>query len=126
MMRLATIINTYEKRFKQKYKKHLLPSHLKALASIKTCRSRHSRKILMRCEREDCYFKTLIPHSCGHRHCPHCQNHETQSWIERQLQKRLPVDYFLLTFTLPAQFRTLTWLSQRLDIVYCFIVSGKH
>ena len=120
MIRLASIINKYEKEFKQKYKKHLLPSHLKALASIKTCRSTHSPKMLMQCE--DCSHQTLIPHSCGHRHCPHCQNHETQSWIKRQLQKRLPVDYFLLTFTLPAQFRTLTWLSQRLVyslLFYC-------
>lgn len=110
MIRLAAIINEYEKEFKQKYKKHLLPSHLKALAAMKICRSTHSPKMLMQCE--DCSHQTLIPHSCGHRHCPQCQNHETQTWIERQLQKQLSADYFLLTFTLPAQFRNLAWLKQ--------------
>jgi hypothetical protein len=122
VIRLASIINEFEKDFKQKYKKHLLPSHLKALSTIKICRSSHSPKMLMQCENDDCTHQTLIPHSCGHRHCPHCQNHETQSWIERQLQKQLPADYFMLTFTLPAQFRTLAWYNQKLlytTLFYC-------
>lgn len=114
MIRLASIIKDHEKEFKQKYKDHLLPSHLKAISAIKICRSSHSPKMLMQCENSDCSHQTLIPHSCGHRHCPHCQNHETQSWIQRQLQKQLPADYFMVTFTLPAQFRILAWLSQRL------------
>ena len=114
MIRLALIIKEYEKEFKQKYKDHLLPGHLKAISAIKICRSSHSPKMLMQCENDDCTHQTLIPHSCGHRHCPHCQNHETQVWIERQLQKQLPADYFLLTFTLPAQFRILAWYNQKL------------
>ena len=114
MIRLASIINEYEKDFKQKYKKQLLPSHLKALSAMKICRSTHSPKMLMQCENEQCAHQTLVPHSCGHRHCPHCQNHETWEWIERQLQKLLPADYFMLTFTLPAQFRSIAWRKQRL------------
>jgi hypothetical protein len=112
MIRLASIINDFEKEFKQRYKKQLLPSHVKALDAMKICRSRHSPKMLMQCEH--CSHQTLVPHSCGHRHCPHCQNHETQSWIEHQLQKQLPVDYFMVTFTLPYQFRLLTWFNQKL------------
>jgi len=122
MIRLASIIKEYEKEFKQTYKKHLLPSHLKALASIKICRSSQSRKMLMQCENENCLHQRLVPHSCGHRHCPYCQNHETQVWIERQLQKQVPADYFMVTFTLPAQFRTLAWYNQKLlykILFYC-------
>ena len=122
MIRLACIIKEYEKEFKQKYKKILLPSQLKALAVMKICRSRHSPKMLMQCENGDCTHQTLVPHSCGHRHCPHCQNHETQNWIERQLQKQLPADYFMITFTLPAQFRLLSWFNQKLVyslLFYC-------
>jgi len=121
MIRLACIIKEYEEEFKHKYKKHLLPSHLKALSAIKICRSRHSPKMLMQCE--DCSHQTLVPHSCGHRHCPHCQNHETQSWIQRQLQKQLPADYFMVTFTLPAQFRLLAWFNQKLvySLLFCCV-----
>jgi len=39
MIRLASIIKEYEKEFIQKYDKQILPSHLKTLSAIKTCRS---------------------------------------------------------------------------------------
>ena len=114
MMRLASIVKQYEKNFVKKYKRSLLPGHYKALAAIKICRSTHSPKMIMQCESKDCFHQRLVPHSCGHRHCPHCQNHETQVWIERQLKKQVPADYFMLTFTLPKQLRTLAWQHQRM------------
>ena len=60
-----------------------------------------------------CDQKLYVPHSCGHRNCPHCQAHESQQWLERQLKKQVPAEYFLNTFTLPAQFRPLAWQHQR-------------
>ncbi len=54
-----------------------------------------------------------MPHSCGHRFCPHCQHHESQQWLERQLKRQVPAEYFLVTFTLPAQLRPLAWRRQR-------------
>jgi hypothetical protein len=62
----------------------------------------------------ECDHQKLVPHSCGHRHCPHCQHHESQQWLERQLKKQLPAEYFLLTFTLPAEFRALAFAHQSL------------
>ena len=112
MIRLATIIDQFEADFIQHYQKQLLPSHLKALSAIKQCRSQHSPKMKMACQ--ECEHQTLVPHSCGHRHCPHCQNHESQQWIERQLQKQVPAEYYMMTFTLPAQLRYLAWQNQRL------------
>ena len=63
----------------------------------------------------DCGQREIIPHSCGNRHCPHCQHHEGQEWIERQRAKLLPVDYYLVTFTLPWQLRRLVWQHQRIS-----------
>ena len=40
-----------------------------------------------------CPYQKLVPHSCGHHHCPHCQHHESQQWLERQLQKQVPAAY---------------------------------
>ena len=60
-----------------------------------------------------CDEKRLVPHSCGHRSCPHCQHHESQQWLERQLKRQVPATYFLLTFTLPAELRELAWRHQR-------------
>jgi hypothetical protein len=60
-----------------------------------------------------CHQNAILPHSCGHRSCPHCQQHESQEWLTRQRSKLLPVKYFLITFTVPAQLRPLFWHHQR-------------
>jgi len=39
--------------------------------------------------------------------------HESLQWLERQLKKLVPAEYYLLTFTLPAEFRALAWFNQR-------------
>jgi hypothetical protein len=109
---MASLIEQFGNEFIQAYQQQLLPGHLKALSAMENCRSTHAPKMLMHCD--DCSHQILVPHSCGHRHCPHCQNHESQQWIERQLQKQVPADYFMLTFTLPAQLRSLSWQHQRL------------
>ena len=105
MTRLADIINTFGDDFRAQYRDRLTSDHLQALAAIKHCRSEASPKMQVACTA--CDHRSLVPHSCGHRHCPHCQHHESQQWLERQMQRLVPADYFLVTFTLPAQFRPL-------------------
>jgi len=61
----------------------------------------------------DCNHAEWRPLSCGHRSCPKCQNHEVSQWIDRQQAKLLPVQYFLATFTLPYQLRSLAWHYQK-------------
>jgi hypothetical protein len=111
MIKLSSIIKKFSFSFLRQYKDTLLPSHYQALSAMKTCRTDQAPLMLASCS--DCNKKVYLPHSCGHRSCPHCQNHESQQWLERQLQKQLPCEYFFITFTLPAQFRSLAWLHQR-------------
>lgn len=111
MILLSSIIQTFEAAFLADYQDKLLPSQRQALAAMKQCRTSLSPKMLAQCD--DCDQQRLIPHSCGHRHCPHCQSHESQQWLERQLQKQVPAEYFLLTFTLPKELRPLAFQQQR-------------
>ncbi len=39
--------------------------------------------------------------------------HETSRWLDRQVAKLLPVEYFMVTFTLPFQLRSLAWRHQK-------------
>jgi hypothetical protein len=112
-MLLSTIINTFRDSFFRTYKKNLLPGHIKALESMARCRYEHGPHMLARCSDHRCGERVYIPHSCGHRNCPHCQNHESQQWLESQLDKRLPCQYYLITFTLPGQLRDLAWKHQK-------------
>ena len=105
MIRLSSVIETFEADFLAQYRHTLSSDHLRALAAMKHCRTQASLKMLAQCT--GCAHQALVPHSCGHRHCPHCQHHESQQWLERQIKKQLPAEYFLLTFTVQAEFRAL-------------------
>ena len=110
MIRLRAVIDSFEADFLSQYRDRLRPEHTRALAAMKQCRTEASPKMQVRCS--ECAQQKLVPHSCGHRHCPHCQHHESQQWLERQLKKQVPAEYFLLTFTLPAEFRPLAFAHQ--------------
>lgn len=111
MMRLADIVSQYAPALLEQYGHELLPSQLKALSAFQLCRSAAAPKMLLSCD--GCEQTSWLPHSCGNRHCPQCQAHESQRWIDKQLQKLVPGEYFMITFTLPAQFRSLVWGHQR-------------
>jgi len=110
MILLSSIIQTFEADFLAQYQG--LPGHRKALAAMKACRTSLSPLLQAQCT--ECDNQIFVPHSCGHRNCPHCQNHESQQWLQRQLNKQVPAEYFLLTFTLPQELRPLAWRHQRL------------
>lgn len=114
MMPLSSIIATFEAEFLARYGDQLLPGQFQALNALKRCRTAASPRMQAQCE--DCTYQCYVPHSCGHRLCPHCQHHESEQWLQRQLKRQVPGDYFLLTFTLPAECRGLAWRHQR--IVY--------
>ena len=111
MMLLSTIIQTFEAEFLATYQNTLLLSQRKALAALKQCRTTQSPVMMAQCD--GCEKQVFIPHSCGHHSCPHCQQHERRQGLERQLKKQVPAAYFLLTFTLPEEFRPLAWQHQR-------------
>lgn len=110
MIRLGAVIDTFEADFLAQYRHRLRSEHYRALAAMKQCRTQASPMMQVQCT--GCDHQKLVPHSCGHRHCPHCQHHESQQWLERQMKKQVPAEYFLLTFTLPAEFRGLAWAHQ--------------
>ena len=99
MIALAALIETFLPELEAKYGTRLLPSHRQALAAIQRCRTEASGSVVVHCH--DCDHHAVSPLSCGHRTCPQCQHQAGEAWIERQRAKRLPADYYLLTFTLP-------------------------
>lgn len=110
-MRIADIINEYYDAFLTRYGKIALPGQINALNAMRFCRTPQAGTIQTVCP--GCGQKQQHPLSCGNRNCPHCQNHETSQWIKRQQNKLLPVGYFMVTFTLPCQFRAMAYRNQR-------------
>ncbi len=105
-MDLASIIEHYKPLLKQRYGTKLSDDQRHALSAMLLCRTKRYGEMVMQCGH--CAQQHHCCHSCGHRNCPRCQNHETTVWLERQRKKLLPVEYFMVTFTLPYELRALT------------------
>jgi len=110
-MQLSSIVDQYHNSLLTEYGSRLLPGHLRAIDAIMRCRTPDASEMFVQCP--ECGHAAWRPHSCGHRSCPQCQNHEASLWLDRQQVKLLPVEYFMATFTLPYQLRFLAWDNQR-------------
>jgi hypothetical protein len=109
-MKFNAILGQFEVALKSRYTDRLLPSMFQAIHALLRCRTAAAGAIKLRCQ--GCDETTFQPRSCGHRSCSQCQNHETSKWLDRQFAKLLPVEYFMVTFTLPYELRSLAWCNQ--------------
>ena len=116
-MELATISHSYLDRFKARYGARTTPDQWSALNAILGCRTEQYGELQLSCSA--CPWHSAQHRSCGHRSCNRCQNHTTTQWLERQCRKLLPVEYFMVTFTLPRELRPLAKANQR--VVYALL-----
>jgi len=108
MMDLAHIVEQYRGKLGERFGAQLNDDHWRALHAIQGCRTEQYGSMSFQCQH--CHWQTTLHHSCGHRACPQCQNHDTTLWLDRQMKKQMPVDYFMVTFTLP---KTLRQVAQK-------------
>lgn len=111
MISLASIAQQYEVEFVRDYGHSMESNHRRALQQIIQCHTPQAGALLYHCE--PCGQNTTLYPSCGHRHCPACQHKANNDWLDTQRQKLLPVDYYLVTFTLPYQLRQFVWNHQK-------------
>jgi hypothetical protein len=110
-LRLADVFEVGRAELMARYGARLQSHQQRAIAAITACRSGALGALDWHCA--DCAVQRETPRSCGHRSCPACQNHSTTQWLERARGKLLPVDYFMITFTLPAGLRPLALAQPR-------------
>ena len=111
MIPLAEVLRRHWPAYEQKYRARLLPSHRRAVAAILSCRTPALGGQLFRCE---CGQEHYVYHSCNHRACPKCGHADATEWLDRQRQRLLPVLYYLVTFTVPAQLRKIIRSNQKI------------
>ena len=87
-------------------------AHRQVLSAIQHCRSGSYGHSLYQCPH--CERQHRVNHSCGNRHCPQCQQHTTQQWLQPHLAPQLPGPHCLLTFTVPETLRPCIRSQQRL------------
>lgn len=80
---------------------HLSLDQLKVMSAIETCRTAVMGGHVEACT--DCGHWRVAYNSCRNRHCPRCQGAAARTWLVAREADLLPVGYFHVVFTLPAE-----------------------
>ena len=91
---------------------HKLPLNIiKAINNIILCRTAELGGHIDECE--ECGHTRISYNSCRNRHCPKCQTLAKEKWIIQRKKDLLPVSYFHVVFTIPAELNFLTLTNQK-------------
>ena len=116
-MELSRIASKYLTRFRTHHGSVTSADQWSALNAILGCRTQQYGQMHLFCSA--CRWQTDRFQSCGHRSCNACQNHSATVWLERQKTKLLPVEYFMVTLTLPYELRALAKANQ--TVIYALM-----
>ncbi len=78
---------------------------LRTLSAIKVCRTPALGGHVDVCN--DCGVIKISYNSCRNRHCPKCQGHKREAWIQQREADLLPCSYYHIVFTLPDTLNSL-------------------
>jgi putative transposase/transposase-like zinc-binding protein len=104
-LEVADVIRESGSEFAAKYGRILTPAQTKALRDLSRCRTAALGGHVDRCL--DCGHERIAYNSCRNRHCPKCQALTRAQWLAAQAEHLLPVEYYHLVFTLPAELSDL-------------------
>jgi len=95
------------------YRQHHVLTHdqRKVMRAVEVCRTQVLGGHLDVCDA--CGYSAPSYNSCRDRHCPKCQSLAQARWLEKRLERLLPVHYFHVVFTLPAALRQVARRNQR-------------
>jgi hypothetical protein len=93
---------------------HVSLGQLQVMSAIERCRSAALGGHVERCQ--DCGHSRIAYNSCRNRHCPKCQGAAAKDWLAAREADLLPVDYFHVIFTLPAEIAPIAY--QNKAVVY--------
>lgn len=91
---------------------HLSLAQLKVMAAIERCRTAALGGHVEGCA--DCGHTRIAYNSCRNRHCPRCQGAAARAWLAVREADLLPVGYFHVVFTLPAEFADIAFQNKAL------------
>jgi len=93
---------------------HLSLQQLKVMSAIEHCRTVALGGHVEACA--DCGHQRIAYNSCRNRHCPKCQGAAARAWLAEREADLLPVGYFHVVFTLPAEIADVAY--QNKAVVY--------
>ena len=105
MIEVAEVFRRFAADYLNAHAAAMPPSHRRAIEDILDCRTAALGGQVWRCD--NCGTETFSFHSCGNRSCPKCHTAQTQEWLGHRQAEMLPVPYFHITVTVPAELRAV-------------------
>lgn len=122
-MRISDIFRENASNYLKNYGNKIPFNHLKTINAIINCRTSVMGGEVYFCEKCKKYHYSY--HSCKNRHCPKCGSGDSGKWLEKQMRKLLPVNYFMVTFTIPQELRFVCRSNQKLFYSILFKASSE-
>jgi Putative transposase/Transposase zinc-binding domain len=111
MIEVAEVFHRFAADYLHAHGAAMPPSHRRAIQDILACRTAALGGQVWCCD--ECGAEVFSYHSCGNRSCPKCHTAQTQDWLDARQAELLPVPYFHITVTVPAELRPLLRAHQR-------------
>ena len=122
-LEVADIFRARGPAWRQAQHGHLSLGQLKVMSAIEQCRSAALGGHVLRCQA--CEHTEIAYNSCRNRHCPKCQAHAAQRWLEARQAELLPVDYYHVVFTLPAPISAIAYYNKAVIYDLLFEVAAE-
>jgi hypothetical protein len=123
MPSVGEVFRLYGDEYLGKFGDAMPAVHVRALETLRACRTGELGTAFWHCD--SCGAEHITNRSCGNRHCPLCQHAKAEKWLSRQLERLLPCDYFLVTFTVPEEMRSFMRSNQRLCYAAMFDAASE-
>jgi hypothetical protein len=108
-LEVADIFRGHGSAWRQANAGHVSLGQLKVMTAIENCRTAALGGHVARCENEKCGYTQIAYNSCRNRHCPKCQGAAAREWLAEREAELLPVPYFHVVFSLPAQIADIAY-----------------
>ncbi len=106
-LEVADIFRAHGAAWRRARAGHLSLAQLKAMSAIERCRTAALGGHVAACQ--DCGHSHIAYNSCRNRHCPKCQGAAAKDWLAARQAELLPVEYYHVVFTLPAQIADIAY-----------------
>ena len=115
-LEVADIFRDHGRAWREANRGHVSLGQLKTMSAIEDCRTALLGGHVARCENAACGFTSIAYNSCRNRHCPKCQGAQARDWLAARETDLLPVPYFHVVFTLPAEIADIAY--QNKAVIY--------
>ena len=86
----------------------------RTLYALAACRTHLLGGHVDQCNNTDCDHIHISYNSCRNRHCPKCQGHKREEWIQQREEELIKVPYYHVVFTLPDELNRFALFDPRL------------